>query len=197
MTPVHRVGYPDLKVASVLAFPFPIPALLTLRAVGEMGASGGELNETRRAFLDKVSVPRDRFVSLHQIHSRSVLGADPQTYGSDADGMVTSDRRLCLGVTVADCMPIYLYDRSSGAFGILHSGWRGTGILADAVHAMARLYDAEAAELTVLLGPAIGVCCYRVDAERAALFQKRWGSGAAVRRDGEWYLDMRRANLDL
>ncbi len=197
MIPVHQVAYPDLNVASVLSFPFPIPALLTLRAAGEMGASGGEINSVRRDFLAKVAVSRDRFVSLHQIHSRSVLAADPETYGSDADGMVTSDRRLCIGVTVADCMPIYLFDRSSGAFGILHSGWRGTGILADAVRMMARLYETEAAELTVLLGPAIGVCCYRVDEERAALFRGRWGNRSAVQRDGQWYLDLRRANLDL
>jgi polyphenol oxidase len=197
MSASRSVAFPDLGAASVISLPFPIPALLTLKAAGEMGASGGELSPARAAFLNKIGVERSRFVSLHQVHSRSVVLGGSESYGAEADGMVTSDRRLCFGVTVADCMPIYLYDRASGAFGLLHSGWRGTGIVSDAIRLMAAHFETNAAELTVMIGPAIGSCCYRVDQDRAALFRSRWGEAAAESRGGEWFLDLRRANLDL
>lgn len=197
MTASVSVVYPDLGAASVLAFPFPIPALLTLRAAGEMGASGGRLSPAREAFLGEIGVERGRFVSLRQVHSRSVVLGGSESYGADADGMVTSDRRLCLGITVADCMPIFLFDRASGAFGLLHSGWRGTGIVSDAIRLMAGHFQTDPGELTVMIGPAIGPCCYRVDENRAALFRGRWGESSAIFRNGEWFLDLRRANLEL
>ena len=197
MTTVSTIAYPSLSSERILSYAFPVPALLSLKAAGEMGASGGPLSEARQSLLNEIGVPRERFVSLHQVHSRSVHVADADTYGADGDGMISSNRNLCLGITVADCMPIFLYDRASGAYGLLHSGWRGTGIAVDAVRQLNNHFDSEPAELTALLGPCIGVCCYRVDEERASLFSSRWGKASAVKRDGDWYLDMRQANIGL
>jgi copper oxidase (laccase) domain-containing protein len=65
-------------------------------------------------------------------------------------------------VTVADCVPVYVA-HPAGAVALLHSGWRGTvaGILARAVGALAAR-GLAAAELRVLLGPAICGACYEV-----------------------------------
>jgi copper oxidase (laccase) domain-containing protein len=65
-------------------------------------------------------------------------------------------------VSVADCVPVFV-GHPSGAMALLHSGWRGTeaDILGVAVRRLAAV-GAPAAELRVVLGPAICGRCYEV-----------------------------------
>ena len=86
-------------------------------------------------------------------------------------------------ITVADCMPIWLYDSGSGAFGVLHSGWKGTGILEVAVRTMIVRFGAKPSGIAAILGPSIGACCYEVPEERAAMFEKEFGSESVARRE--------------
>ncbi|HUX40704.1 MAG TPA: polyphenol oxidase family protein [Rectinemataceae bacterium] len=98
-------------------------------------------------------------------------------------------------VTVADCMPIWLWDAASGAWGLLHSGWKGTGILEHAVRAVLSRRPGTAASMSVILGPAIGVCCYDVPEARAAAFEAEFGSTCVDRSGPRPRLDIRAANL--
>ena len=114
-----------------------------------------------------------------------------------ADGILLGDPRLAATVTVADCMPIWLLDRGSGTFGVLHSGWRGTGILATAVDFLADRRGVEA--LFDSRHPRAG--------HRKLLLRGSGGAGGGVRgrirrgpprrREGSWFLDLRSANLSL
>ena len=77
---------------------------------------------------------------------------------------------------MADCLPIYLYDRPRGAFGLVHAGRRGTleGIAAKAILEMERTFGTKPDECSVLFGPAIGPCCYQVSPELASEFEGRF-----------------------
>jgi polyphenol oxidase len=109
--------------------------------------------------------------------------------------MVTDRAELLLTITVADCLPIYLVDRRTGAFALVHSGWKGTGIVVEAVRTMASVYGTRAADLAVTIGPGIGACCYTVPDERYELFRARFGPEAVQRGpDGSCRLDLRAAN---
>ncbi len=98
-------------------------------------------------------------------------------------------------VTVADCMPIWLWDAASGAWGLLHSGWKGTGILEHAVRALLARRPGTAASMSVILGPAIGVCCYDVPEARAEAFEAEFGPASVDRSAVRPRLDIRAANL--
>ncbi|NBB90084.1 MAG: hypothetical protein GVY23_02635 [Spirochaetes bacterium] len=190
----------DLNVGSVVRMPFTLPVYLTLREAGDMGPSGVETQPHRDELLRGIGVDPGKYVTVKQVHSREVAvassGERPHTE-TEADGIVTDDRRLALGVTVADCMPIFLHDFETGAFAVLHSGWRGTGIVSDAVRLMHRRYAAAPENIEALLGPSIRSCCYRVDEGRADLFADLWGEHAVIRREGGPYLDLLQANVDL
>jgi YfiH family protein len=99
---------------------------------------------------------------------------------------------------VADCLPIFVYDLRGGAFALLHSGWRGTGIVIEAVRVLREQFGAEPACLAAVIGPGIGACCYAVEAGRAELFRKQFGE-QTVREaaDGRTFLDLRAANAVL
>jgi copper oxidase (laccase) domain-containing protein len=94
-------------------------------------------------------------------------------------------------------MPIFLFDPESGAYGMLHSGWKGTGIVVNAARLMARRYGTRMEKLAVHFGPHIGSCCYRVDEERAVLFAKEFGGEAVRHVDGRPHLNLLAANMAL
>jgi copper oxidase (laccase) domain-containing protein len=167
----------------------------------------------RERFLSGLGLGAGNVLGVELVHSRRVLvrteggerlfdesGAADRgaaDLSSGYDGILLRGPGLAASVTVADCMPIYVCDFASGAFGVLHSGWKGTGILATAVSALAAVFGSPPAAISVILGPAIGPCCYAVNEERALGFGREFGPGSALRRDGRHYLDLRAANLSL
>lgn len=190
----------DLGAATVTRVPFDLPVYITLRAAGDMGPSGAAEQPRRDEVLAELGIATQNYVTVKQVHSRRVEVVSTRRRpvpGTEADGLLTDDPAAALGVTVADCMPIFLAAPRVGAFGVLHSGWRGTGIVADALRLAERTWGLEPSEISVLLGPSIGPCCYRVDEDRAALFADLWGEPGVVRRDDGPHLDLRRANLDI
>lgn len=206
---------------AVERLPFSAPAFLTCAAAGDMKpqeplhapGAGGEIpagetpqGDPRGQVFAAAGAAGKRLLSVKQEHTREVLTAEEVAayaleHGAgsrpEADGIVGDDPELLLAVTVADCMPIYLHDRRRGAVGMLHSGWKGTGILLGALELMCRRWGSTPSEVSVLLGPAIQACCYEVDAERARGFQTEFGEESAVQRAGAWYLDLQTANRAL
>jgi copper oxidase (laccase) domain-containing protein len=65
-------------------------------------------------------------------------------------------------VLVADCLPVVL--GSEEAVAALHVGWRGlaAGVLEEGVRA---LRDLGGGEISAVIGPGAGVCCYEVGEE--------------------------------
>lgn len=82
-----------------------------------------------------------------------------------ADGLITNDPSVMLGIYVADCGAIYLHDARRQCVGLVHSGKKGTelGIVREAIVAMGREFGSEAADLVVQLSPCIRPPHYEVD----------------------------------
>jgi len=176
--------------------------LMSLGRAGTMGASYETGHPNRLRFLKSRGIPEERVAGLKQIHSQLVHAASFRPEESAGrvvpagDGLVTDRPEHILAVTVADCLPIFLYHSSGTPFGVVHSGWKGTGIAAEAVRRMGTLYDTPPAKLRAVIGPGIGPCCYGVDEERAGYFMQNWGKETAEKRD-RWYLDLKKANCIL
>jgi len=81
-----------------------------------------------------------------------------------ADGLITEQKGLLLGIKVADCLPVLIYARRFIA--AIHAGWRGTAkaILAKAID-MLQWLGAKPEELFIAFGPSIRGCCYTVGNE--------------------------------
>lgn len=174
-------------------------ALMSRKADGSMRHEAGVSNPVREAWFESLGFARSRVVMPYLDHTRRVVAARTQAEleGFMCDGVVTDDREAALAITVADCMPIFLYDEGSGAFGILHSGWRGTGILASALELMAERFGTRPRDVSATFGPRIGPCCYVVDEERAAAFAAEFGEGSVARVGGKPRLDLAAANRGL
>jgi len=157
---------------------------MTLKQAGSMRFRWDETNETRDKLLKEIASGRSAFrndvpcepVPLELLHSKIVyaVSSAADTYGRQGDGIVTDRTSLMPVVTAADCMPIFFYERKRGVFGVVHSGWKGTGIVTEAIAVMRQTYGADVKYLSVVLGPHIRSCCYIVDEERASYFKKNF-----------------------
>lgn len=137
-----------------------------------------------------------------QTHGTSVLW-NPPPAGTEAlpeaDALMTDRTALLLGVTVADCVPIWIYDAALPAVGIVHAGWRGTvrGILEAALEAL-EAQGSDLSRVEVVLGPAIQRCCYAVGLdvlEAVAEAYPAWAPYVLEYRGSGWFLDLVGLNI--
>jgi len=199
---VRRVSLPE-GGAQYRAVPVAagVAAGISLAAAGDMALSREALLPSRRRMRERLGIPPGRLYGARQVHSRRVLIVEDQhaaeVAAAEADGLLTRREDAVLSVTVADCLPIWLADRRTGAFGVVHSGWRGTGIVAEAILLLCSRFGSLPGEITAVIGPGIGACCYTVPPDRAALFRERYGAAAVVPDAVHPRLDLREANLVL
>jgi len=132
------------------------------------------------------------------IPGRAERGSAPNA--GECDALATAEPGVAVVVQTADCVPVLL--AGPAAVGAAHAGWRGSakGVVGSAVKALERL-GAPAPTLSAWIGPAIGACCYEVDAPVIAAFTDAYGAEARTwmtpARDGHVMLDLVRANTDL
>jgi YfiH family protein len=115
-------------------------------------------------------------VMVTQVHKAGVLivrQSDPPLQSRpEADVIVSNDPSTAIAVRAADCVPLLIGDRVTGAVAAVHAGWRGTvaGAARIAVEVLGREFGARAEDLTAAIGPSIGSCCYEVGTELVDAF---------------------------
>ncbi len=108
-----------------------------------------------------------RLVTLYQVHSADVMVVSDGTEGTTkADGMVTGEPSLGLGILTADCAPVLLADKEARVIGAAHAGWGGAlrGITDAVVSAMIAI-GARHERIVAVVGPAIALESYEVGPE--------------------------------
>lgn len=153
---------------------------LTVRNCGSMRFRWNEENLLRKEKLAEISKKFNNktFVPVELQHTHTVYDVKNQndTKNKIGDGIITKNADLIPTVTVADCMPLYFFDSNTGVFGIVHSGWKGTGIIFDALMLAAKNYGSKPQNFCVTIGPHIRNCCYIVDSDRAKYFSDNFGN---------------------
>lgn len=116
-------------------------------------------------------------VALRQIHSNLVVLADPgREQPMKADGLMTDEPGLLIGIQTADCIPILVADRKRHAVAAFHAGWRGTvkRIVESGIGRMRLAFGSRPEDLTAAIGPGIGPCCYAVGEEVLSSFESQF-----------------------
>lgn len=157
---------------------------------------GGHTDPPPDDLADAVRVPPSRLIRVHQVHGREVLihraGQPPPGELPDADVIVSDDPSVALAVQTADCVPLLVADRRTGAVAVAHAGWRGlaAGVPGVAVEALVREFGSRTGDLVAAVGPAIGPCCYEVGADVRTSVE---AAGFPVEQIRGWFHDRPRA----
>lgn len=149
----------------------------------------------RERFFAMAGIPLSDLAIPGQVHSCTIQVVDAPGDYPRRDALVTNTPGVYLCVTVADCVPILLFEPVTRVVAAVHAGWRGTvgRIVTSAVGVMRDAFGARPAEILAYLGPAADTCCYIVGDDVAAQFDSRFTS-----RDARGTIvDLKSANRDL
>jgi YfiH family protein len=169
--------------------------------------SAGELNlgftqhddhdhvlENRLRFVEAITGERSTPLrTLRQIHSciTVVQQSAPEVIpgpGPEADGSMTQQPGILIGVMTADCIPVLVADPVQRAVAAFHAGWRGSveRIVEHGIERMQREFGSNPRNLVAAIGPGIGPCCYTIGEEVLTRFSSNFRySGDLFTVDGD------------
>lgn len=84
------------------------------------------VDENRSRFFSAIGAGNYPFASSLQVHGTEILQVTEAGRFTGYDALITNKPGLLIGVTVADCVPILIYDQQQQAIAAIHAGWRGT-----------------------------------------------------------------------
>lgn len=144
-----------------------------------------------------LKVGNEAFYLPVQKHTDKVIVLESFREPLIGDAVVTRQAGVLVGVQVADCVPVLVYDAKKEVFGAVHAGWRGTsaGILKKVLKTMAERFRSDAKDIRVAIGPSIRWCCYEVGYDVVREVRQATGEGDYILLKGEKYcLDLPSAN---
>jgi hypothetical protein len=156
----------------------------------------GRLRDRESTRSAELGVAEPNLATLKQVHGDEIVVVQRNSIPTErveADGMITAEAGVLLGIATADCVPVLMVAPEQGLVAALHAGWRGTlkGICTRAVETLKTTWGVDSEELWVALGPAIDVCCYEVGSEVGEALHQRWKAPLA------WYPKGKKGFLDL
>jgi polyphenol oxidase len=161
------------------------------------------------AVATSLGVGRERLLLVTQVHGDVVAvarrGRTDAWQRPEADAIITDDPSVAIGVRVADCAPILLFDPNRSVAAAVHAGWRGTaaGVVTVAAESMALPdFGCRPRDIVAAIGPCLGRCCGEVGPDVRDAFRangttdetlERWFTPG---RGDRLFLDLERANRD-
>ena len=141
------------------------------------------------------SIDNKSIIKMNQTHSNTVnfISGNKQIYES-TDALFTSNNNFALEVKVADCMPIFIFDKKSSFFGVIHAGWRGlaNGIIENSINLL-KEKDLEIKNIKVFIGPSISQRNFEIQSDVMSYFDSKF----SIVKDGKIFLSLQEVVIDI
>ena len=168
------------------------------------GDQPSQVEANRAAVARAFDLEPHLLLTVNQVHGTEILvidQANPEVSHFQrvcSDAIVTNQRGILIGILVADCFPVILYDRQHHVAAVIHLGWRGTaaGLLGRTVQAMQELFNCRPGDIRAALGPGIAAHSYEVDRPVRDAFRQGTDQWARIAREtslGHWQLDLQQS----
>ncbi len=140
-----------------------------LEVVTERAEALRRLDAVHRILRADLGFSAAPFATAEQVHGEKIavieqpLTADFCAAG--ADGLITNQPGVSLGIYVADCAAVYLVDPVRRCLGLVHSGKKGTelAIVRRAIETMRDRFGSRPGDLFVQVSPCIRPPHYEID----------------------------------
>lgn len=176
--PAHYIRSRTLEDTSLVWFSFSTrlggvsPPPLGMNTSLNVGDAPEQVQENRRRLLASIHSTPAHLALPRQVHSDVVRRADAPGSFPDCDALITDRKGVVLGISAADCVPVFMVDVRRKSIAAVHAGWRGTAkhIVSRTVEAMTREYHTSPGDIVAFIGPCASVCCYDVGNDVAQQF---------------------------
>ena len=130
---------------------------------------------------ESLHIDRQNIKTVHQVHGNTVINMAPGTMAlgtslalgtmalgtTEADGLITNNVGIVLGIKIADCAGVLLWDPEKKCIGAVHSGWRGTSqnIIGVAVQKLSDEFGSDPQNIRAYISPHATVARYEVGSD--------------------------------
>lgn len=135
-----------------------------------------QISEFRKSLANQINIESNKLIIGKQTHS-DIINIVDENYFRDrilleGDGLITNLKKVCLGVSIADCAGILMYDPVKEIIAAVHSGWKGTqqNIVTKAIEIMNSKFDVKSENILVYISPSASVENYEVSQEFLTYF---------------------------
>ncbi len=163
----------------------------SLNLGNRVGDDAQRVEKNREKFVSVLSEESAKFnshpiiINPKQVHKDDLIviktrqdAFDIKDKEIEADGVVCDCKvkQVCPLLCFADCVPVIMVT-SSGAFAVVHAGWRGVvnKITQKAYSQLLEQTNEDASEINVYIGPHIRSCCFEVGSEVKGDFVSEFG----------------------
>ncbi len=166
---------------------------ITQKSDGNMRIAVDVGSANRHNYFTNLSLSTDSLSLANLVHGNTVTVVREEDRGKvqeTCDALVTNVPNTILGVTAADCLPVYFWNKQKTIIGIAHAGWRGirSTIVQEVVKALVAEYACDVSEICVEIGPHIMDCHFEIKDDLAEMFSEY--SDDIRRADGKIYLNL-------
>ncbi len=166
----------------------PTPYFLNLGL--SVGDKEENVLENRKRFFASLNISLERVVMQKQIHSDNINVVNESCFIQDSDALITHEKNLYIAISIADCIPVFIYSHDKKVIAGIHSGWKGTEykISEKVVERMKNEYAVNPSELIAYIGPGISVENYEVSKEVA----EKFNLSSYEIKNGKYFLDLKK-----
>ena len=126
----------------------------------------------------KINCSSKNLILLNQIHSNKFYFINKnykfKKKKLNGDALITNVKKIALGVLVADCVPVLIYDKNLKIISAIHAGWKGVykEIIKKVVKFLIKK-GSNTKNLVAVIGPSISEKSYEVQKDFKDKFLKK------------------------
>jgi len=136
-----------------------------------LGSSTYSCEKDRKQLAEQIGLNSENLVIPKQAHGHKVQFCKASGELADTDAIISNSENIVLSIQVADCIPLFILEKKSKIFGLVHAGWRGTAkrIVSKTIHEINKHGGCQK-DIMALIGPSIKQCCFEIGPEVAKEF---------------------------
>ena len=145
--------------------------------VGSSDSKKNVLNNLK-IVCKKINCSSKNLILLNQIHSNKFYFINKnykfKKKKLNGDALITNVKKIALGVIVADCVPVLIYDKNLKIISAIHAGWKGVykEIIKKVVKFLIKK-GSNTKNLVAVIGPSISEKSYEVQKDFKSKFLKK------------------------
>ena len=145
--------------------------------IGSFDSKKNVLNNLK-IICKKINCSSKNLILLNQIHSNKFYFINKNYKFNkkklNGDALITNVKKIALGVLVADCVPVLIYDKNLKIISAIHAGWKGVykEIIKKVVKFLIKK-GSNTKNLVAVIGPSISEKSYEVKKDFKGKFLKK------------------------
>ncbi|TAG17000.1 MAG: peptidoglycan editing factor PgeF [Cytophagia bacterium] len=150
--------------------------------------------QNRRLLFEQLGIETTQLAASLQVHDDKVLTTSHGGAFEGYDAIITNQSNVFVGVTVADCTPVLIYDAQNQAVAAIHAGWRGTvlQIVQKTLMAMQAQFGTQPQHCYAYVGTCIDACSFEVGHEVADQFADHFKTFDQTKQ--QYFVNLKAAN---